>query len=91
LVQFGPSKGRIYVNDVYIPSIPPEYFAITGTEDVNGGVDDDEEGVAIRYMIATIDQAFPDPNQLESRIQISANIIGAQDATVEDVVIFTIQ
>jgi len=91
-VLFGCTKGRIITIDQDIPGMDPVYYAVTGprnyqTEDL----DDDPTGVAVRYWVAQISEAFPDPATPETNIQIMAEIVGTPDASVEPITIYLIQ
>ncbi len=91
LVSFSPAKGRIFrVNDINSPTVP---FAYTGIWDYPLYTiwDNDPDGVAYRWFLITEGEAFPDPSVGETQVQITAEIIGVPDASVEPVTVFLIR
>jgi hypothetical protein len=93
LVSYGPAKGRIFkTNDL---NGVMEEFAYTGPLDfplIPGAPDDpDDPGVSNRWFLITEGEAFPDPSVGETQVQITADLIGVPDASVEPATVFLIR
>ncbi|MCB2211041.1 Ig-like domain-containing protein [bacterium] len=90
LVSFSPAKGRIFKTDDI--NGQPQPFAYTGRWDYPLPLTDfDETGVANRYFLISEGEAFPDPSVGETQVQITAEILGVSDASVEPVTVFLIR
>ncbi|GBE29882.1 MAG TPA: hypothetical protein ENH10_03710 [Bacteroidetes bacterium] len=94
LVSFSPAKGRIFKTDDI--NGEEQYFAYTGPKDfpyIPGPQyeDTDEVGVANRWFMITQDEAFPDPAVTETQVQVTADIIGVQEGTIEPITVFLIR
>ncbi len=82
LVRFLCSKGQYYSQ----AGPAPINEKITGPSNL-GPPDQDDCGWANNYLRTTFDEAFPDPNILESTLEVGAEIVGCPHIVVEPLII----
>ncbi len=83
LVRLLTTKGQYYAQNL---GGAPCNEKVTGPGNV-GPPDQDDCGWAGHYLRTTFDEAFPDPNILETTIEVSAEIVGVPHIEVEPLII----